>query len=259
MNKHFFTVFILVVLTANHVHAQFTFGVRTGLNYTSIWGGVGEPTGSTAVPPGYQIGEPPDYPANPANNKLLIESGILGYQIGAVADYSINDKFSIESGLLLSKKGFKNQTFGMGQNGKELTFNVSEKTNYIQIPVHVCYKLGNRFLVHAGPYFGFAISGKRTSDISLDGEKMYERNLMINFGRDKFSYGARYCRIFDWGLGTGLAVRLGNIQVGLEGNTGLISINRDEIVSFDDMSEHKANTHNKNGCLSLTATYMFGK
>ena len=54
-----------------------------------------------------------------------------------------------------------------------------------------------------------------------------------------------YDRKFDWGIGMGVAMKFNNIQIGLESNIGLINV--------------ISKTNNKNGGLSLTATYMFGK
>ena len=218
MNKYFFTVLLVVVLSANNVQAQFTFGVRAGLNSTKIWGGVGRPTGMKA-----------------------------GFQFGTVADYSFSDKFSIEPKLLFSTQGFKNQMSTTNPvNGKKCKIKEIESPNYIQIPVHVKYKLGNIVSVYAGPYLGFAIGGKRKMITIEDGKKIYTAYPKL-FKRDTDGrLMSVYERRFDYGFGVGVAMKFNNIQIGFEGNQGFVGIKQET-------------TSDKNGCLALIAAYMFGK
>ena len=227
MNKHFLAVSLIVVLTASHVQAQFNFGVRTGLNYTKVLG--------TGVAP--------------VNNLKA------GFQFGVVADYAVNGKFSIEPGLLFSTLGYKGQQYvtEYPTGKKAYFFKYQESPNYIQIPVHARYKLGNKVFLHAGPYFGFAIGGKASAEyLDNDGNRMAKASHKLTFRLDDSH--SRYSRTFDYGLGVGVAVKFGNVQVGLEGNTGLAGISKYDTISFEDIFIYK-----KNGGFALTATYMFGK
>ncbi len=45
--------------------------------------------------------------------------------------------------------------------------------NYIEVPLLLEYKLGPLYVV-AGPYFGYAISGKELTSITVDGEQLAE-------------------------------------------------------------------------------------
>ena len=123
MNARFFlTIFIIAFLTSNNAQAQFTFGVRAGLNCSNILSG-SEPT--TAMK--------------------------FGFQAGAVTDYAVKGNFSVETGLFVSTMGHK-------LNATSATR--TENPIYLQIPLHARYSFGNKFFVRGGPYFGFCVGGK---------------------------------------------------------------------------------------------------
>ena len=199
MNRHFLTVLMTVVLTASNAQAQFTFGVRTGVNCSKIWGG-----------------------SETATNMKL------GFQVGAIANYFVNNNFSLEPGFFVAMMGHRIDVAAATR---------TESPVYFQIPVHVRYNLSDRFFVRAGPYFGFFFTGYGKWDTD-------EHNYKLNFGREDV-FGQRVYRSFDFGLSAGAGMQFGNIQVGLEGKQGLTDV------------IHSSSY--KNLAISLTATYMFGK
>ena len=208
MNNHFFKVLLAFVLIAGNTQAQYTFGVRAGLNANKIWGGTGPVTNMKA-----------------------------GFQIGAVADYSLNDRFSIEHGLLFTTLGY--QIKGLAMPAMKNMLIKAENRNYIQIPVRFLYKFGNGLSFHAGTYFSRAISGKVKGNLfPIDGE-IYNYEYKLRFGENDNS-------VFDCGLSVGIAMRFGNFKVGLEGNRGLISL-------------EQSKSYHKNGGFAFNTTYMFGK
>lgn len=211
MNKYFFTVLLSVVLTANNVQAQFIFGVRAGVNSAKICGGIGAAT------------------------KMK-----LGFQIGAVADYSVSNKLSIEPGFFFATLGHKMIGSSTTQGGEQITNRCFVTPNYIQFPVHARYKFENKLILQAGPYLGFAVGGKVREKIGRTGN-VFEHKL--KFGGDDY-------RIFDCGFGIGVAMQFSNIQIGLEGKQGFIGVKP---------SMHETLSYSKNVSLSLTATYMLGK
>jgi len=72
------------------------------------------------------------------------------FHIGGLANFFLNDNFTIQPEVLYSGKGFKSsdQTYKFG---------------YIDIPVLVQYKTPSGFFVEAGPQVGFLISAKVNS------------------------------------------------------------------------------------------------
>ena len=199
MNRLFLTVLITAVLTANNAQAQFAFGVRAGMNCSKIWGG-SEPT--TAMK--------------------------LGFQVGAIADYAVNEIFSVESGLFFATMGHKIETASAKR---------TETPLYLQIPFHARYNFGDRFFVRAGAYFGFCVGGTGKWDTD-------EYNYKLNFGREDV-FGQRVYRSLDFGLSAGAGMIFGNFQFGIEGKQGLTNAIHSSAY--------------KNSVISLTATYMFGK
>lgn len=219
MNKHFFTISLIIFLATCYAQAQFNYGIRAGFNSTKIWQGKD----------------------NPTNMKL-------GLLFGAVAEYSVSDKFSINPGLLFTTQGYKDQATvawdGIDGGGTYKVKNIVN-LNYIQIPIHICYKSDNRFLLWAGPYFGFAVGGNEKSKWFEDGKKHIFVH-KLKFGGDDYS---NY-RIFDFGLNIGIAKQFGNIRIGLEGSNSLISTTKPSIYKNDGAY---------NFGIALTATYMFRK
>ena len=236
MNKHIVTFLLITVFSTNQAQAQFAFGATAGLNYSNIWGGRA-------------------FPRNP--------SAKFGFQFGATANYSFSERLSVEPKLLFSAQGFKShQTFTDMTGGDKIKIRKTENPYYIQMPVHLRYKLGGfggRLSIHAGPYVGFAVGGYVKDEWFQDGKRM-------NKTKEKISYDeicrrcapipmATYSRAFDAGLGCGVSVNFNNIQVGFAGNAGLVGVSqRDVVFEYSEIF-----TYNSNSCLSLTVTYMFGK
>lgn len=74
------------------------------------------------------------------------------FLIGGLVDIPVSSSFSIQPGLTLSGKGFKEEY--EGEDDKE-----ENNVMYLEIPVNAVYKIGGIYL-GAGPYAAFAISGK---------------------------------------------------------------------------------------------------
>ena len=220
MNKKIFSVILAAVLTASYAQAQFTFGARAGLNVTNISHTINGKTTS---------GED--------NRKFK-----PGFQIGVVGEYAIIENLVIQPGLLLSTQGGIYKYSGAGREYKE-TISLS----YLQIPVNAQYKIdvgSMSLLFQAGPYFGFAVSGKSKEKIKQDG-KTEKTTESIKFGTGKEDDGIKRG---DFGLGFGTGLQFDNIQVGLGYNFGLANI-------VDLGNKVVMRNHG----LALTATYFFGK
>ena len=78
-------------------------------------------------------------------------------------------------------------------------FNVADNTNIV---------------VNAGPYLACGIAGKTKIDLGNDTERKYD-----TFGDDAL-------KRFDAGLGVGVALELGKVIVGLDGQFGLVDVEK---------------------------------
>ena len=222
MNKKFFSVLLVAVLSASYVQAQFTFGARAGLNLMNVSVKYDREKYET-VNPKYK----------------------LGFQIGVVGEYG--DNFAIQPGILFATQGYKavqsDMVLGdMMGHGAEVTINI----NYLQIPVNAQYKInlgGRGLMFQAGPYFGYALGGKTTTQITLNDLPSYEKK------KDDLIFGKKEGQLspFDFGLGFGIGFQLDAIQIGLGYKFGPANL----------ANVDKASMKNKE--LSITATYFFGK
>jgi len=159
---------------------------------------------------------------------------ISGFQIGVVADYPLLEAVSIQPGILFTTQGAKSEA-SSGSYKAKVTFNL----NYIQIPINLQIRGKNR-LLQAGPYLGYGIGGKYKAEISQGTTKVSDsRKIKWGSGDD-----ADF-RAFDFGLGLGAGLYIGNLQAVLGLNYGLVKLDPD--------------VDAKNIGLTLTATYLFGK
>lgn len=124
----------------------------------------------------------------------------IGFNAGVTLDYGFTPDVYLLTGLELTTKGFKVKD----EDG-------SANLMYLQIPVHVGYKLSvvedTKIVFHAGPYVAYGIGGKTGDGIDK----------VDSFGEDRFN-------TFDFGLGLGVGAEFGKIGVGLGYDFGLINI-----------------------------------
>ena len=218
MTKKFYAVLLIVLLTPSYVQAQFSFGGRMGYNLTKF-----------SEKDKYQ---PHDF------NKFL-----EGFQIGVVGEYAVSDAFAIQPVILLTTQ--------RGQYKHSNTYRTLTKINYLQIPINALYKLNlgdTKLLLQAGAYFGYALSGKR----ECVGEHNFHGFLMSHHEcEQKIKFGKQHMmKPFDFGLGLGAGLQLGNVQAGVGYNIGLANLS----------TYHKDWNHSlKNRGWAITLTHFFGK
>ncbi|MFN9710541.1 MAG: porin family protein [Bacteroidota bacterium] len=175
------SAFALTIFGAN---AQFTFGVKGGLNLAN-----------TAVSP----------------TDGVTYKSIAAIQLGVTAEYAINNNIGVESGLLYSGKGAKGEVSILGES-----FSVTGTANYLEIPVNAVYKInaGNsKVLLNAGPYFAFALGGKLKPSVGDS------RSIKIGSSEDSDIKGTDV----GLNIGAGLLLKE-KITVGLQYGLGLANI-----------------------------------
>ena len=215
--------------------ARFTFGPRAGFNLT-------------------KFSEKSSRGPNPGNNVFK-----HGFQIGVVGEYTLDEIFSIQSGLLFSAQGDQYNLF-YNAFGFELDHSCVTNLNYLQVPINMQAKVrvGNDFfvMVQTGPYFGYAISGKaKINGVDYDnwdwdpegeGPTAYQVEQKIKFGKN-----ASQMRALDFGLGFGAGLQFGSFQIGAGFNLGLANLS-----NLDSILDRETR---KNRGFAFTAAYLFGK
>ncbi len=150
-----------------------------------------------------------------------------GFNIGFTADYPLKNRFSIETGLLLTSKGYKEEANVLASEvDLEIQLpaeNFTQKTDfliyYLEIPVTLkaSFDIGETKIYGAfGPYVAYGLR---------------ENNSIENYYNDevhktKFNYskGRRTVNRFDYGLVFGLGLDYGSVLLGLSYDMGLTNL-----------------------------------
>jgi len=204
------TLFFAIAVNAQY--NPITFGVKAGMNISNVSG---------------------DFEDSKAK---------VGFNVGVTLDYALVNDFYLMTGLDFTTKGSK-----VGDDGD---MNLKLNLSYLQLPVHVGYKLpvanGTNILFHAGPYVAFGVDGKwkvkqGSSEISVGA-----------FSDDAEDVGIKMKR-FDFGLGFGLGAEFGKINAGVNCDFGLINIADFGIMDGIDAS----NVSVKNMNVAISVGYKF--
>ena len=162
-----------------------------------------------------------------------------GFHIGATAEFPLTEIFSLETGLLLSSKGFIEEV-------KDFNYKVIFNPLYLDIPVTVkasSYIGGTKVYGMFGSYIGIGLSGKIKQEVSINGATTSEE-IDIEWGSDIAS--SNFKRM-DFGLIIGAGVELNSIQIGLNYSLGLANISP------------QTNVKIRNRVLGISVGYRFGK
>lgn len=128
-----------------------------------------------------------------------------GFNLGVGMDYGFSENWSLQSGLMISSKGYKDKDYA------------KVRPIYLDIPILAAYKFNisdnTKFVINAGPYLAFGLGGKCKFDEGGD-YKLFK-------GED--GEDAEYSR-FDLGIQYGIGLEIGDhYLVNLTGQNGFIS------------------------------------
>lgn len=158
-----------------------------------------------------------------------------GFQLGVGMDYGFSENWSLQSGLMISSKGYK-------FDYKDEYYNESYKARpiYLDIPILAAYKFNisdnTKFVINAGPYLAFGLGGKCKYDEGGD-YKLFKGEDGDDAEMKRFDLGIQY--------GIGLEISE-HYLVNLTGQNGFISPNN--IDGFEDY---------KNMTFSIGVGYRF--
>ena len=152
--KKLVLIISLLVIVINSISAQFTIGPKVGLNISKEYYGM----------------EPIDEEVDFRN----------GFTAGAFGRYKINDKFDIQTELLYSQQGFKNNIQTMDYGGITIVDGYKMLSHYLNIPVVLKFYPFKHIYVEAGPQVGFCLNTNVSSDY-------IDENFDINYNTVDFS------------------------------------------------------------------------
>jgi hypothetical protein len=178
-----------------------------------------------------------------------------GINAGFTATYGVGSHFSLQSGLSFSTKGGRISGKGpLGLEGqvypdKQATIKTSEL--YLQVPLYALYRFnlsqGKGIIINAGPYVAQGIGG----NTSVNGTLVYGDMIMQDELKEK-TFGSRGLKKFDYGVGAGVAIDLGEYILGVNYELGLKDIGPDQQTYMPFY-----NTSYKNRNLTLSVEYRF--
>lgn len=130
-----------------------------------------------------------------------------GFNLGVGMDYGFSENWSLQSGLMISSKGWKYK-----EEGEKMTY----RPIYLDIPILAAYKFNisdnTKFVINAGPYLAFGLGGK-----AKYGDADYK------LFKEEEGQDAKMKR-FDLGLQYGIGLEIGDhYLVNLTGQNGFIS------------------------------------
>lgn len=213
--------------------AQVKFGVKAGLNINNISQNLAESDWEAAT---------------------IMR---LAYNVGLTADFGLSDVLSLQSGLMLTSKGFSYDLKEEFDEDIDGYFRFCY--NYLEVPINFAYKISD-FQVYAGPYVAIGIGGKMKYDVSFDGEsESDEAKLKPAFGEvsdgdladDEDAYSA-----LDYGLNFGIGYQVGPILINAGYSLGLGNVTP----SYEgDDDGDRADYKMSNRVISLSFSYFFGQ
>lgn len=180
------------------------------------------------------------------------------FNVGILGRLPIADMFSIESGLLLTGRGSKAETYFNGGNDF-----VKSKFNpfYLEVPLNAVVKIPlekkSNVFFNAGPYVAIGIGGKSRRDTKF-GPLVSSSTSNIEFSNDdpftSQQEDARYDRLkrFDFGLNFGGGFQFQRVLLKVNYGLGLAKINSTQ-------SDNTANDKNKYRTLSFSVGIPLSK
>lgn len=134
-----------------------------------------------------------------------------GFQLGVGMDYGFSESWSLQSGLIISSKGYKYDA----EDAHDYSFKA--RPIYLDIPILAAYKFNisdnTKFVINAGPYLAFGLGGKCKYDEGGD-YKLFKGEDGDDAEMKRFDLGIQY------GIGLELSDRY---LINLTGQNGFIS------------------------------------
>lgn len=207
MKTKLISITFILFLFATVATAQISVGVLGGVNFQNLNG-------------------------KNASGDALENTIIPGFHAGVNVEIPVAPEFYFQPGLLFSTKGAKNP-------GSVLT--TTTNLSYVELPLNFLYKglLGKGYIMlGAGPYVGYAISGKQTTEggsLSLETDVKFQNVVEVTE-----SILVPYYRALDAGGNLFFGYEMSNgIFAQLNAQLGMININPEYKILSNDKSAVK--------------------
>lgn len=205
MKKNFILLTLLCLSALGTVYGQARFGIKGGLTLADV---------------------------NFSGNSVELDTDMkTTFHIGPVAEFSVAPFVKINTGLLLTGRGYGYDFEILGSKTE-----IENTLWYLQIPVNILYE-ADLFYFSAGPYFAFGVGGNADNG---------DEKTDVEFGDTEDDT----VRPSDVGLNVELGVNLQNLRLGVGYGLGL-SNNIPKDLQIDDAKA-------TNNAINVSATFFFG-
>lgn len=148
-------------------------------------------------------------------------TGRTGVHFGFLADipFSASSKLYLQPGVMLSNKGRKYAGIADTSIYTVRRVNASQFINYIDLPLNLVLKLGNKtkFLIGGGPYASFFFNGKeKTETLYKNGDFVAEENGDLAVGNAPGKY-----KTLDYGVNGLAGIEFGKVFLTVNYNRSL--------------------------------------
>ena len=183
------------------------------------------------------------YETTSYNNNIKMKHG---FNIGAIAEFPILKYLTLETGVILNTRGYKNS---YEDNTFDTTIAISESHNlyYLDIPLSAKIPFsikGLNFYGSLGGYGGMGLFGNTTTNVTY-GSLSEKEEKDIEWGSDPV---VDDYKSFDYGVSVGAGVILNSLQIGVSYNLGLANISPNSD-NGDIMN---------NRVMGISVAYLFG-
>ena len=162
-----------------------------------------------------------------------------GLLIGGYAEIKVTDKFSVQPEISYSAQGTKAEDSYSDMYGS-ITIDLTQKLNYLNVPVMAKYYVDKKFYLEAGPQIGFLLSAEQKAVAKgiYYGESAYETETVDN----KSSLNST-----DFGINIGLGFNF----------TDKIGANLRYTSGLSDIDKEDSNSEIYNSNIGISISYNF--
>ena len=175
MIKKLFAFLIFTLTINNVIHAQVTYGVRSGVNYAT-WKGDDIQIIQDLVD---------------KTDGYIVTKGITGLHIGGYVNIPLSETFAFEPGLEYSKKGYSLKGDFQIPVLKYLGINARAQvqSHYIDIPLLIRANVYKGLNVYAGPQVSYLVRSTLNAKIGVLGITIFNRGVGITQRFNKVDMG----------------------------------------------------------------------
>jgi hypothetical protein len=175
MIKKIFATSFFTLTMMNIIHAQVTYGIRSGVNYAT-WKG-----------DDIQIIED----LVDKTDGYIVTKGRTGLHIGGYVNIPISNTFSFEPGIAYSKKGYSLKGDFQIPVLKYLNINARAQvqSHYIDMPLVLRAKVYKGLNVYAGPQVSYLVRSTLNAKLGVFGITLFNRGVGITSRFNKIDMG----------------------------------------------------------------------